>query len=285
MSVVNQTLIAPVYLDVVLGDRPGCVFLVFGNAPYRDARGKYLHRDWVESRFSWPAERDRMLTEVDRVLASGEPCDVFICPAVRHAGAKQRRRGDALLPTTLWCDLDGPAADLGLEEILDAFTVGSGQPGHRHLYVLLERPVDLRLWNCLQRALRDRLGGDDKVADNDLLRLPGTFNWKPTVPLPGEPTADKVAVTVEKAHARVWAVDELAALLGVSSGSTSAVDDSARPAITAEPPSHPLPDRVQWALNHPDATDRSGAHHRLVGACREAGLTAGQTLTVVSGYG
>ncbi|MGB0972436.1 MAG: hypothetical protein ACPGVG_15980 [Mycobacterium sp.] len=37
-------------------------------------------------------------------------------------------------------------------------------------------------------ALRDHLGGDSKISDNDLQRPPGTLNHKPTM-AGGEPTS------------------------------------------------------------------------------------------------
>jgi hypothetical protein len=273
---------ASLYLDSVLGSRPGTACLAVGYRPYRGTNGKYQHADWVESRFAWPAESNKMDVEVQRLIAAGDPCDIYVCPAVRHAGVKSRRKGDALPLLLLWVDLDGPAADPALEAALDGLTVASGSPGHRHLHILLRSPVDLGTWNRLQRALRDRLGGDDKIADNDLLRLPGTYNWKPTVPAAGHAAGDKAPVTVEKAGGRVWEADQLAAILGVD---LSVPEQTTRNVtVTAEPAPRPLPRRVRWALDHPDVTDRSAAHHRLVCACSDAGLTVGQTLTVVSTY-
>jgi hypothetical protein len=81
---------------------------------------------------------------------------------------------------------------------------------------------------------------------------------------------------------RVWDPDERAALLGVDLAAVPAPRTPVA-AVAGEAPPDPLPIRVRWALRQA-AFDRSAAHHRLVGHCREAGLTPGQTIAVVAGY-
>lgn len=181
----------------VLGDRPGVVCLAFGSHPYRDPNGRYRHREWTETTFAWPAERDRMIREVGRVMALGDPVDIYICPAIRHPNASKRRKGDALPPMVCWVDLDQPPTDPALFSLLNPFVVNSGQPGHLHAYIPLAEPVDLATHAALNKALADRLGGDAKWSDETLLRLPGTYNWKPTIPTAGQPAGPKVLVTVQ----------------------------------------------------------------------------------------
>lgn len=105
------------------------------------------------------------------------------------------------------------------------------------------------------------------------MRLPGTFNHKTDPP---------TLVRCLPWTGSAWNPDDLGALLGV---------DQAAPAwphrpvcVAAEQPPHPLPPTVLGARDDCDVADRSKAHHRLVGECREAGLTRGQTLAVVSEY-
>ncbi|MGH3934869.1 MAG: AAA family ATPase [Pseudonocardiaceae bacterium] len=80
---------------------------------------------------------------------------------------------------------------------------------------------------------------------------------------------------------RAWEPHELAALLGADLTASRAHSAGL---ATGEPAPDPLPGLVKWALEHPGTTDRSAAHHRLVAACHDAGLTRAQTLTVVAGY-
>jgi putative DNA primase/helicase len=272
------------YATVVLGERAGVVCVGYGRDPYWDG-DKYRHREWRELRYAWPAERDRLAGDAAREMAAGV-VDIYVCPAVRPAEARARRKDGALPPAVCWADLDGSAADDALLAELDPFVVHSGRPGHRHVYVPLARPVDLGTWRALQVALRDRLGGDDKIADNDLLRLADTLNHKGTPAWP---------VRVEPWAGTRWEPDELAALLGID-----AEAPAPNPPLTvAVPPAAPgsvdpatLPRAVRDALaapalanGTPVTADRSRAHDRLVHVCREAGLTLGQTLTVCAGYG
>lgn len=273
------------FASVVLGDRPGVVCLALGREPYRDERGRYRHRTWSELQFAWPDERDLMARTIGQEIATGDPVDIYVCPAVRGRWAKSRRKGDALPPMALWADLDAPPADSELFEKLNGFLVGSGRPGHLHLYVPLSEPVDLGTHARLNKALAARLGGDAKWSDESLLRLPGTFNWKPTVPEAGSEAAEKAFVTVVSSGAvRVWTVAELVAELGVpATGSEGIEGHFPAGAFSTEQPPDPLPSLVQRALAEPDV-DRSRAHARLVGACLDAHLTIGQTIAVVSGY-
>lgn len=269
----SLTTVAADYFDVVLGERPGFLAVAFGHDPYRDATGRYRHRRWTERRYPWPAGRDHLVTDITRMTVAGERADVYVCPAVRHTDGP-RRKGSALSPMVCWSDLDGPSTDPELLTTLDPFTVESGSDGHRHVYVPLTRPVDLGMHARLNKALAARLGGDAKWSDEALLRLPGTRNHK---------TDSPARVRSLPWSGRRWDPDELAVLLGV---------DPARPApgvnrsapVAAEPAPDPLPELVRGALEHPGTTDRSAAHHRLMGACHEAGLSCGQALTVAAGY-
>ena len=282
LPVSSLTTVVADYFDVVFGERSGFLAVAFGHDPYRDATGCYRHRRWIERRYPWPAGRDQLTTDVTRRFLAGERVDVYVCPASRHTDGP-RRKGSALPPMVCWADLDGPAADEQLLVALDPLIVESGSDGHRHLYVPLSRPVELGTWNLLQRALRDALGSaaDAKIADNDLLRLPGTRNHKSDPP---------TVVTPLPWPGQRWDPDELAELLGVdlsaAVGAPSPLTGSVL--ITPEPVPDPLPEWVRAALTHPDTFagvgKRSAAHHRLIGACYRAGFTQGQTLTVAAGY-
>lgn len=277
------------YADVVLGDREGVVYLAFGRKPHRDSRGKYEHLDWQDNvRYAWPAERDRLAADVAREVSIGEAVDIYVCPAARQRNAHHRRKGDAIPPAVLWTDLDAPPADAELYARLVAagsLVVRSGSDEHRHLYLPLSRPVDLGTFNRLNQALAAQLGGDSKWADNSLLRMPGTLNWKSAIRdgtvIDGEPVPVEILGHTPGAHDP----DELAALLGVDLSSPQAsATASERARVVAEPAPDPLPSPVRRALDNPDVADRSKACGRVVEACSFSRLTEGQALSVLRTY-
>jgi hypothetical protein len=277
VTAVEVPTITASYCDVVLGERHGFLAVAFGQDGYWDA-GKYKHPTgkWTERRYRWPGARGALDTDITRMALAGDRVDVYVCPLLRSTN--DRRKGSALRSQTCWADQDGPAADPELVATLEPFTVDSGSDGHRHLYVLLTREVDPGIHARLNKALALRLGADHKWSDESLLRLPGTLNHKADPP---------TAVTVLPWSGRRWDPDELAVLLGVdlSAAAGAPTSPNGHVLITPEAAPDPLPARVRRALKDPDPADRSAAHHRLVRACKDAGLTAGQTLTVATGYG
>ncbi|WP_219413928.1 hypothetical protein [Pseudonocardia nigra] len=277
------------YLDVVLGDREGKAAIVFGRKPYRNG-DSYAHRDWQERLYAWPADRQKLTDDVARELAAGKPVDVHICPAVRQRNAKSRRKGDAIPPLVLWADGDDEPRNIGLYRQLVAggsLVVSSGSGRHWHLYLPLTRPVGLGTFDRLNAALAKQLGADSKWADNSLLRLPGTSNWKSTVPVEGKEAAPAAPVRIISHTAGVHDPDVLAEILGVAR--TEPAAGSTAPAveyepITAEDPPQVLPQHVQWALAHEDTADRSAACWRVLTACIDSGLTSGQAVAVLAKY-
>lgn len=263
------------YLDVVLPDTGGYVAVALGRGGHHDTHGTYRHREWHETAYRWPDERDALRADVAREHALGEAVDVYICPAVRSQ--PRRRKGDAAAPSVCWVDLDGPPADAALARRLDGYTVASGQPGHVHLYVPLSTSVTVAEHAMLNRALAAALGGDAKWSDETLLRLPGTCNHKTTPP-------GRVAEPAEWGGT-VWEPAELAAVLGVDldqAEAAPAVPDT--PETATEPLPEPIPARVRRALDSEDTADRSKATARLAAACYDAGLSPGQALSVCADY-
>lgn len=276
------------FYDVVLGDREGIVCVAFGRRPFRTDRGKFKHAEWQEMRYDWPVDRAKLLADIERESVLDEPVDVYLAPAVRGAWAKGRRKGDALPPVSCWADLDNAPADPHLHALLvemGALLVSSGSPGSQHLYLPLTEPVDLGTHQVLNKALAARLGADAKWSDESLLRPPGSYNQKATVPPADEAAGPKVLVTVEKYNGLRIDPAELATLLGVDVAGGAAAPVGRVPPAVSEPVPAVLPDIVQRALDDPYTSDRSVAIARVVGACVRADLTAGQALTVVSSYG
>jgi P4 family phage/plasmid primase-like protien len=267
------------FIDAVLGEREGFLALAFGRDPYWKDGDRYTHKDWTETRFRWPAEMGQISAAVDQELATGDPVDVYVCPAVRFTN--DRRKGSALPPMVCWADLDGPPADVALWDTLNPYVVDSGQPDHRHAYVPLTRPVGLGAHARLNKALAGRLGGDAKWSDESLLRLPGSLNFKPATPRNGEPAGQPARVLARPWSGTPWDPDKLAHLLGVDleqpGGTTSSQTVGGEPVDLEQFPAW-LRKRLDDETKPEDASE---AFHGLVGACRDAGLTQGQTVTVM----
>lgn len=131
---------------------------------------------WDERSFSWPDERRALA----RFIADHrDVADVYLCPYVfpkgsgRHAGAALRRR-------VVHTDVDGEV-DLQRAGALGAWVVGSGSPGHAHVYVFVKAdltPEDHRALCRLLGRFVTKAGRSEKCADNDMLRPPGTINHK-----------------------------------------------------------------------------------------------------------
>lgn len=56
--------------------------------------------------------------------------------------------------------------------------VSSGTPGNYHVYGRLSRSLTHEEHRGIEEALRHLVSRDDKIADNDFLRIPDTTNWK-----------------------------------------------------------------------------------------------------------
>lgn len=268
------------FLDTLFGQRHGYVVAAIGRNPYRDANGKYRHRHWEDHKYyQWPADLDRMLNELGPVIG-----DTYFCPALR--ASMNRDKNGALPPTTCWVDLDELATDPALLSTLQPLTAHSGSENHQHVYIPLTREIDLVTHGRINKRLADLLGGDVKWADNSLLRLPGTWNYKPTVPLNGSAPRPRVFVSVNNTTPRCWDPIELMRLLGLSfDGQAQMQQQVIAPPISYEDVDfdklHPV---VKDRLAIKDTDDRSGALHALVGACRARGYSHGQTLTIARTY-
>jgi hypothetical protein len=139
-------------------------------------------------------------------------------------------------------------------------------------------PITREQHEVLCRGLAAHLGGDHKYSDNDVLRPPGTLNYKGRVD-GGEP------YPVEAVWCSEGAVDprELADKLGV---------DIVNPTVSVAAPRQAKVDTTECPVNldnYPsirealdeDTNDRSSDTYRVAGACRRAGLTLDETRWVV----
>lgn len=174
------------YLDEMFGDRKGYVSVVFGHNP-RTSKPRFAEDDWQPKYYKWPSQREDLLEDVDDALnhpdVIDENTEIFICPALRKT--PERTRGSNAELYWVWADMDHKPDQDTIDRInaLGGMTVLSGSDGHRHVYLPLEKPVTALLHKALCIALKEALGAkDSKIAENDLLRLPGSLNWKRTEP-------------------------------------------------------------------------------------------------------
>jgi hypothetical protein len=167
------------YLNSLFSDNKGYVAVAYKP---KDSKG------WHEEQFSWPDGRTALLSWAQ----AHRNDNVFICPSLRR-DPQTRKKGDMQPTKWLWADVDwqGVPADKVAEvqrriTELGTLTVSSGSNNNAHVYVELDHPVPHAEFIKLNTGLRDYLYGDNKQADNSLLRLPGTTNWKTEA---GQPVA------------------------------------------------------------------------------------------------
>ena len=262
------------WLETCFGDIEGWLCVAVGLKPHRDANGKYKHHQWDEVAFRWPAESDNALTYVAKAAPLG---DIYMCPYPMRE--PRRAKGESAQRVLIHADVDGDLDEHKIAQ-LGGFIVRSGSPGHGHAYIPLAWPVTPAQHEALCRGLAAHLGGDAKYSDNDLLRPPGTWNYKSKVD-----GADPSPV------AALWCGDgkvdplDIAGAIGV---------DLAKPAITnrdtgrrharAEHNSAPVNlDRYASVRKELDqqTKDRSADTYRIVAVCRRVGLTLAETTWVI----
>ncbi|MDO5495925.1 MAG: hypothetical protein Q4G64_09440, partial [bacterium] len=168
------------------------------------------------------------------VRSSDEGFDVYACPypQPRHT---RREKAAALARMHAHADIDGPV-NMDRARALGLVLVGSGsetdgQP-HGHAYALLSRSVDPEHHAALCRGLGKHLGGEKadatKHSDNDVLRIPGTMNYKR-----GEAQPVRWLIRPDWEGVRTWEPDELAHALGVELKHAEVVENAAAPSAPA----------------------------------------------------
>jgi hypothetical protein len=260
------------FVEACFGDTESWLCAAVGLKPYRDDNGKYKHHTWSEVTFAWPRQADQALAYIAKAGPLG---DVYLCPYPMKE--PRRVKGQAAQRALIHADVDQDLDEAKVAE-LGGYFVRSGTPGHGQVYIPLKWPVTPEQHEALCRGLAATLGGDTKYSDNDLLRPPGTLNYKSAVD-GGEPNPVDV----------VWSgngpVDprDVAPMIGVdlanpTNGDTgyrhTSTDHGSAPVNLEKYPS------VRKALDH-DSKDRSADTYRVAAACRKAGLTLAETTWVV----
>jgi hypothetical protein len=256
------------YFTACLGQTRGWLIVATGKGPHLE-EGRYAHEQWSEQAYRWPTHSRKAL---EAIAAAAPTADVYACPYPMRD--KHRVKGSAATRQLVHADVDGKL-DPEAVKSLGGFAVSSGTSGHAHVYVRLTYAVTAAQHELLCRGLAEYLHADCKVSDNDVLRVPGTFNHKSTA-AGGEPTPVDWLVASDGA----W-IDPrvLATVLEVDiehaerePSSVTAHDWRA----TAFTP-FPLDDypTVAAALAN-GSGDRSKDTIRILGACFDAGLTLPQ---------
>ena len=169
-----------------------------------------------ETFFHWPDQAEELVTAADtaRELVGVE---VFYCPYPLKT--RERIAGNSVVRRVVHTDADsGLSPALKRQLIRWGFClVRSGSPGRYHVYGRMSRTMTLEEHRGILEAMRAKLKSDDKISDNDLLRVPHTLNWKNLHPDPEKRNDKELPVEIEYAGRRQIDVDALKAWLGAKS--------------------------------------------------------------------
>ncbi|MCX5044086.1 hypothetical protein OG921_13015 [Aldersonia sp. NBC_00410] len=166
------------YLDAVYDGQEGKLHFAIGGQPYQTEEGRYSHRKWVPGFFHWPDDSTEIAGEMVKAAKVG---DLFLCPYLMTG--ESRAKGRSLARALVHAEID-TEIDTDCVLSLNGFAVASGTTGHAHIYIYvpLTESVPVHQHEQLCRVLGERFGAKDfKVADNDVLRPPGSLNHKATV--------------------------------------------------------------------------------------------------------
>jgi hypothetical protein len=284
---------------------PTYVVVAFSWGVYLDDGGKVRWRHRREMAFSLQDEHRKL---IDEVMARRSYCDISICPnAMRD---RHRRKGNSVWRLSAHADVDGgfnARMAKRVEDMPGGCAVNSGQPEHAHVYTvfstfsLVTDPLDLANHEHLCRELGKWFEAEDpKVSDNDLMRLPGTFNFKPLAydrdaePLPvtwavHPPTGGEYGRRIpsptrvrQYMHIRKVRPGEGGTSGGAHGGGAGSRAETERVDLTWHlGVKAALKARTETGDPYTD-TDRSVDTMRIVGACVDAGMTLPQTRWVVN---
>jgi len=169
------------YLDKVAGGLTGELHIAIGeNGHWVDGRYTFDPDDWHPSHHSWPADADQV---INKILSAATHSDTYVC--VNLMWGDKRHRSSAVRLQSIHSDVDHGHLDLDKVRAIGGYAVGSGTPGNGQVYVDLADAITVPQHSALCRALGAYLGGaDSKIAPNDVLRPPGTYNHKTAPPNP-----------------------------------------------------------------------------------------------------
>ncbi len=257
------------FFAALYGDTTGRLHIAVGEGPHW-ADDNYSHKHWTQTHFAYPGEADRAAREIAReALAS----DVYVCVSLMHAD--KRAQGAAVARMNVHADVDSGRYDPEKVRAVGGFAVASGTTGNAHVYVSLTESVPANVHRELCRGLSRYLGAvDPKISDNDLLRPPGTFNFKLAALDCGDPSPVQLLIAP---NGRVTPA-ALAELVGVE----LVAAQTTRTPADAEPVNLDRYPTVKAVLDAASAPpDRSKDTMKVVAACYDTGLTLPQTRWVI----
>lgn len=282
------------YLNATVGasGETGWVMGAYGAGGHFEG-DRYTFNKWWPRSYQWPADAQRLENEALQLADEGH--DFYLCPYLMRNAV--RARGESVARPIVHADIDG-VVDLERVRAIGGFAVASGSAASAHVYILLTAGVTVAQHSALCAGLRDVFGGDDKIADNDVLRPAGTVNHKAAA-RGGEPTA--VTWLVDPGDARPIEPAALSALLGVdlpaadedasdgagqwSTGLPSAQDErqvvEAVDLASIAPLVAEIVDPSLQELRGDGVVDRSADIARCVNLCAAQGLTVAQARGVV----
>jgi hypothetical protein len=269
------------FLDAVFGEVEGFAHFAIGRSPYADATRRYKFDSFQQLNFVWPSQADEAIRYLDGVLGQPGAKDIYLCPNLLKG--EKRSKDTAVAHRLLHADADNGAQPEKLAA-LGAFAVASGRAGHDHVYVQLDRDVHLAEYRSLQVGMRAYFNGDNKIADNDLLRPVGSVNHKATV-FDGLEQPYLVDWVVKPSDRRM-APEAAAAVLGVTLPSAGVPAPDSEPKSTSlaqlravgsdfEPFDVRQFPGVREAISK-RTNDRSADTQRIVAVCLRAGLSLPQ---------
>lgn len=267
------------FLRMLFGDRAGYVHTAVGLDGSFDENGSYRFPDgdFRPRSFRWPAGAEKAAAKAD------EDGDIYVVPYLLK-GTK-RAVGTSVHRQLLHADIDHGNHDLEQLAALGAGVVDSGRGVH--VYIPLTWALTVPLHQRLEEALRDHLGADDKIRDNDYLRLPGSLNRKTDPPTPVKVLFWPETPTDPKALAEALGVD-----LTVTGNHPEKPDsrgaehhNSTDDNLHTEKP-HAAPEDIPAAVAESLAIvttprDRSQDIYRVLGVCMDTGLNLEQSRAII----
>lgn len=236
---------------------------------------------WADAAF--PSHKKDQLLDVVEERMRHDEVKVMISPAL-FARPDTRRLKDVAHVSVLHLDYDAPDGEEGLSPALytalkrcRAILVESGRKGNLHAYIAVQG-LDLETHWRLSYALRDKFGADDKIRPNDLLTLPGTWNFKDA----DRPSEVKLLADKNTRFRPLSGEDEVIERLGLES-----FMDGVPPfagAVEVDPAKanlNRLGQRLLTRLNREarngQGEDLSEANFRIIKLCKENRLTPEET--------
>lgn len=252
--------VAEAYLDRRFANEKGYVALAVGlGGRFDKESGRYKFNSWVEHQYSWPDSKEQLLSHIKALEV--RQADIYICPVLRKDEGRDKWNG--LESRTVFADLDGgeiPTALLPYTEL-----VNSGTAGHFHAYITLTDRTDLSIIEALNYAVAKVSKGDASGANNRVLRLPGTANFKQS----------QSPVSVVQLQCKEITLDQLMTILVhyLPKHITPYPTDAELDAIIEIPIPVNLDPYIQTRLLDDNEGDRSRKSYHFIIACLEKGMS------------